>query len=553
MDDFGGTAGTLDVGRGTGRWTGDNGRGEQSKRQKVMQNIDGIWEFAWAEDIPETPRYASFAAVPGCFDAEGLRFNRRGAGWYRRKIIVSGARQRLRIGASGLHTVVFLDGRKLDESYLAWSPLTTEFTTEPGEHELVIRVDNFIQDHPLFMDRYDFYGFGGIYDHVTLEEIMEQEVRTLEVLPLDHTTGEIQLRIETEAPVLKIAFDGGAEQSLENTRELRLKVPDFRVWSPEHPFLHTVRVNERTEEFGIRTIDWSGPRLKINGEEIKLRGVNRHESHPEFGPATPESLIASELLRIKQAGLNFIRGSHYPQREFLFRMCDRLGLMVWEEPLSWGNQSEDLEAPRFLDTLAQQLELTIRTSFNHPSLLIHGFLNECASETEAGVRAVGRMMEICHRLDPTRPATFAGNRPLQDKCLDLVDIVAMNVYPGWYGEDGISDVPAILEEYSRLCPGKVKVISEIGAGAICGFHSEAPSVPWSEEYQAEYIALVIQSVMSNPQWSGFVLWMFCNANTYTDTVHKTGRPRCYNNKGLLDEYRRPKLAWNALRKELKTL
>ena len=512
-----------------------------------MLTLDGIWEFAWTKDVSDVPVYDSFAAVPGCFDAEGLRYNQRGIGWYRREITLSSARYRLKIGSFGLHAAVFLDGRQLNESYLAWSPLVTEFSAEPGEHELVIRADNFIKDHPLFTNRYDFYGFGGIFDHVTLDEVMEQEIRTLEIQPLDHTIGEILLRIETEAPVLKIAFDGGEEETFENTRELRLKVPGFRPWSPEHPFLHTIRVNERTEEFGIRTLDWSGSRLKLNGEEIQLLGVNRHESHPEFGPATPESLIVSDLLRIKQAGLNFIRGSHYPQREFFFRMCDRLGLMVWEEPLSWGNQAEELENPRFLDTLAGQLELTIRNSFNHPSLIIHGFLNECASDTEAGIRAVGRMMDICHRTDPTRPATFASNRPLRDLCFHLPDIIAMNVYPGWYGEEPISDIPAKLDAFSRLCPGKPKVISEIGAAAIYGCHSEPPYVPWSEDFQAEYISCAVRSVMDNPEWSGFMLWMFCNANTYTDTTSKTGRPRGYNNKGLLDEYRRPKAAWRALR------
>ncbi|MBO4630868.1 MAG: beta-glucuronidase, partial [Lentisphaeria bacterium] len=127
-------------------------------------------------------------------------------------------------------------------------------------------------------------------------------------------------------------------------------------------------------------------------------------------------------------------------------MCDRLGLMVWEEPLSWGNTAEELEMPRFLDTLAQQQEQTIRNSFNHPSLIIHGFLNECASDTEPGIQAVKRMAEICHRLDPTRPATFASNRPLRDQCFDFVDIVSMNVYPGWYGEGDISSVPERLED-----------------------------------------------------------------------------------------------------------
>ena len=512
-----------------------------------MLNLDGIWEFAWTESASETPRYDSFAAVPGCFDAAGLRFNRRGIGWYRRRIALDGGRKRLKIASFGLHAKVFLDGEEAAESYLAWSPLTVDFTAGAGEHELVIRTDNFIEGHPLFKDRYDFYGFGGIFDHVTLSEVTPREIRRLEVLPLDHVTGEILLRIETDAPVLTISFDGGPEQHFENARELHLQVPDFKVWSPEHPFLHTVRINERVEEFGIRTLEWSGPRLKLNGKEIELLGVNRHESHPEFGAATPESLIASDLLRIRQAGLNFIRGSHYPQREYFFRMCDRLGLLVWEEPLSWGNTAEELEVPRFMDTLALQLEETIRNSFNHPSLIIHGFLNECASDTDAGIAAVSRLMKICHAIDPTRPATFACNRPLRDRCFELADIAAMNVYPGWYGEDDVSALPARLEEFSRLCPEKPKVISEIGAGAILSCHSEAPYVPWSEEFQAEYTVSVLRSVLENPRWSGVMLWQFCNANTFTGTVFKTGRPRGFNNKGLLDEYRRPKLAWNALK------
>ncbi|MBQ6598808.1 MAG: hypothetical protein IJH79_14760, partial [Lentisphaeria bacterium] len=249
-----------------------------------------------------------------------------------------------------------------------------------------------------------------------------------------------------------------------------------------------------------------------------------------------------ELLRSYGRGILMV--TH--DRDETFRMCDRLGLMVWEEPLAWGNSPEDLGDPRFLDTVAEQLELTIRRSFNHPSLIIHGFLNECASDSDEGVRAISRLMEICHKLDPTRPATFAGNRPLRDRCLDLVDIVAMNVYPGWYGEEEISAVPAKLDEYAKLCPGKVKVISEIGAGAICGCRSEAPYVPWSEDYQAEFISTVIRSVLENPAWSGFMIWMFCNANTYTDTAYRTGRPRSYNNKGLVDEYRRAKTAWRIL-------
>lgn len=517
-----------------------------------MQNLDGLWEFGWTENSAEIPHYDSFASVPGCFDAEGLRFNRRGIGWYRRKITVSNQTQRLKIGSFGLHAKVFLDGEELAESYLAWSPLEIDFVAEAGEHELIIRTDNFVDGHPVFKERYDFYGFGGIFDHVSLNEVSPLAIRRLEILPLNHATGEIQLRIETEAPLLKISFDGGAEQSFRNTRELKLHVPDFRLWSPDHPFLHKIRVNERTEEFGIRTLDWSGPNLKLNGKEIKLLGVNRHESHPEFGAATPDSLIVSDLLRIKEAGLNFIRGSHYPQREFFFKTCDRLGLMVWEEPLAWGNLESDLEDSLLIDTVATQLEQTIRRSFNHPSLVIHGFLNECANDSKPGLKTVERMMEICHRLDPTRPATFASNRPHEDLSLELADIIALNVYPGWYGEDEISDIQARLEEFSHLYPDKPKVISEIGAAAIYGSHSSEPYVPWTEEFQSEYVSQVMHAVLDHREWSGVMLWMFCNVNTYTRGASRVTRPRGYNNKGLLDEYRRPKVAWNTLKKIIRS-
>ena len=316
------------------------------------------------------------------------------------------------------------------------------------------------------------------------------------------------------------------------------------MWSPETPHLHTLKINEKEVEFGIRTLDWKGERLLLNGKEIKLLGVNRHESHPEFGPATPEQLIASDLRLLKNAGCNFIRGSHYPQREFFFKMCDRLGIMVWEEPLAWGNKVSDLTDPVFVDTLEEQLRFTIRNSINHPSLIIHGFLNECVSDTQEAYDVIKRYMAVCHEEDASRPATFATNRPLTDKCFELVDIIAMNVYPAWYSGEYPCDIPGELKKYTADLPEKPLVISEIGAAAIYGDHS---GTPWSEEYQSEYVNTVLESVAADPRFSGVILWLFCNANTYIAPVRARFRPRGFNNKGLLDEYRRPKLAWKNLK------
>ena len=224
-------------------------------------------------------------------------------------------------------------------------------------------------------------------------------------------------------------------------------------------------------------------------------------------------------------------------------MCDRLGIMVWEEPLAWGNKVVDLTDARFVDTLEEQLRLTIRNSINHPSLIIHGFLNECVSDTQEAYNVIKRYMAVCHEEDPTRPASFATNRPARDICHELVDVVSMNVYPGWYGTEKLEEIPEKLDNFAKIVSGKPKFVSEIGAAAICGDHSGAP---WSEDYQAAYIKQVVESIRNNPEWSGVMLWLFCNCNTFTGTDYMVMRPRGFNNKGLLDEYRRPKMAWKIL-------
>ena len=119
----------------------------------------------------------------------------------------------------------------------------------------------------------------------------------------------------------------------------------------------------------------------------------------------------------------------------------------------------------------------------------------------------------------------------------------MNVYPAWYTQEKVDEIPQFLKALTAIAPGKPKVISEIGAAAICGDHSGSP---WSEEYQAEYIRQVVTSVKNDPAWSGVMIWLFCNCNTYTGGKCFPARPRGFNNKGLLDEYRRPKMAWRIL-------
>ena len=240
---------------------------------------------------------------------------------------------------------------------------------------------------------------------------------------------ELQLRIDGEG-LPPLTFSG-------REREYRLERPALRLWSPEEPNLHRLEItmeDDRLEEsFGIRQIEIEGTKLLLNGKALRLIGYNRHESHPAFGAAVPPSLMAADLQMLKEQGANFVRGSHYPQRESFLRRCDRLGILVWEETLGWDVKPPELFARDFLKQQQDQARKLAVAHYNHPCIIIRGFLNETESQLPRVRTIVKKIRDAYREIDTTRPITFASNKYEQDRCMDLVDIVAMNPYPGCYG------------------------------------------------------------------------------------------------------------------------
>lgn len=514
--------------------------------------LDGFWDFGYSATEPE-PATEAVAPVPVCADALLERLGHGGYASFRKRVHIGG-KVRLRVTAGLRHRVCW-DGREVGSSVLAYTREEYDFDAgQEGEHELAIFTENFLEDVPssAFRPFYDFYGYNGIYDRVTIERLLPGMVDCVSVVPLAEPPGSVMLKLHAVSPhpeTLEIAFDGAVPRRFLWSEKLTLAVPDWQFWSPENPHLHQVTVNGRTEEFGIRTLSWQGRRLLLNGSPVKLLGVNRHEAHPEFGPATPESLIWNDLLALKRHGFNFIRGSHYPQREFTLACADRLGLLVWEEALGWGNKEADLTDPLFGARQEEQCRKMVRKSFNHPSVIIWGFLNECESNKESALPLVIRLRDTIHSLDPVRPVTFATCRPQEDKCITSMDIISINTYPDWYDTNtAVSDMGAIgwrFDELVRLFQeDKPLIISEIGCGAMYGDHS---GFRWSEEYQVDYMTTVIREIRDREAYSGVSLWQYCDTRTCQTTHHTIGTPRGFNNKGLVNEYRLPKLAWKALK------
>ena len=304
--------------------------------------------------------------------------------------------------------------------------------------------------------------------------------------------------------------------------------------------------------FGLRTVEAKGHQILLNGKPVKLIGVNRHDVWPDTGAAVPHEILRRDLQMIRNAGMNCIRGSHYPQSEEMLSLADELGLLVWDEILGWENPPESMTSGEFQRRQLDAAKRMVRDSVNHPSVILWGSLNEAYTNFPGAVELIRKLTDLFHREDPTRLTTRAIMFGLADVALDVEDVVSFNSYPAWYiGKEILFDPGIVHKTLDDLVNGlheklpeqdKPILISEIGAAALIGDRSGRR---WSEDYQEQLILCVLEKIRNDPAIAGVFLWQFCNTPVDNNAQQFT-RPRGYNNKGLVDEYRRPKLAWSGL-------
>jgi beta-glucuronidase len=137
-------------------------------------------------------------------------------------------------------------------------------------------------------------------------------------------------------------------------------------------------------------------------------------------------------------------------------------------------------------------------------------------------------------------------------CLDLVDVIAINTYPGWYHRTP-ADIPEVLDGLAQLMAGKgfadkPLMIGEIGAEGLWGWR-DWHARHWTEQYQAQILENALRHLLvDRTRWCGVALWQFCDVRSSEALGRTLGRARGFNNKGLVDEYRRPKLAYDTVKR-----
>jgi beta-glucuronidase len=552
---------------------------------REVVSLNGLWDFAFLGAIdlcafsPENTPANGKMLAPAAFDALPAYAGKRGAAIYRMRFEVPAGRQALlKFGAVSMWTRVYVDGSLLFEHACGYAPFTVEVPPADSEQrELTLLVDNrFDFDRvPMHLNYFDFYQYGGILRDVLLHILPAANlwIDAVHVTPgAGYRSGNCQLAVHLggNIPVaadLKLIIDGNAPFRREvpldgNVARLDIQVPKPGIWSPETPHLHTLRVvlsgedeiDDATVRFGLRRIEARDGALWLNGEKLILKGYNRHEWHPNTGSATSTAQKFADIQLLKDLGCNFVRGSHYPQDQKFLELCDEMGLLVWEENLGWGQSEKTFKSDKFRADHREALRSMIRESWNHPSVIIWGFLNEAWSDQDYVRPVFEETVSTIRAMDPSRLVSYASNCIFKDKQYDLVDLISLNIYPGWYGAEDVEEPLELIRPFMEKCfhhldaegwSHKPVMISETGAEALYGWR-EPHNDFFTEDYQARYLSEACRAALEHPRCSGVALWQFSDIRTYGGG-RALGRPRTYNNKGTLDEYRRPKAAYQAVR------
>lgn len=549
--------------------------------KRPVLDLEGLHDFVFlgavdpAKVKPANIKFNDRITIPMMYDMLPDYAGQRGLAAYRILVdLPMAGTWRLRLGGVHHWCQIFINGKSVATHSGGFTTFDTDLThLLAGPQEIILLVDNRydFQRCPIHHERSDFYHYGGISQGAELHYIAPVAINRVFISTTDHRKGTLQVRVQTRAELadklpLLLTING----RIWHEEEIKLKpglqdhtftldVNELSRWTPETPNLHMLGVelgaDDYQERFGVREIKIKGKDILLNGKPLTLIGFNRHESYPNVGPATSDNIRLFDVQILRKMHCNFVRGAHYPQHPRFLDLCDEMGLLVWSEALGWQNKADVIADPHFQNAMDSHISEMVLGDFNHPSIFCWGLLNESESNVAKSKPGYRRFIRHIKALDPTRPVTYATHVGETDLCLDLVDILALNIYPGWYYKtpDDIRNHNAIEERmyHKNVKPHTRKpvIISEIGGDAITGY-TDWTNQRWSEDYQADLLEAIITRLFLDKRLvCGLAIWQFCDMRTSESTSIIFGKPTGYNRKGVVNEYRLPKRSFHVVAKK----
>ncbi len=426
-----------------------------------------------------------------------------GIGWYRKTFHApaSWKGRRVSIEFDGVYrdATVYLNGHKLGTHPYGYTSFAFDLTPElqdSGANVLAVRVDNLAQPNSRW------YSGSGIYRHVRVVVTDSTHVAHWGVFvstpQATASSANVSVRtqianesardavVTVETTLIDKAGNkaGSAHSRLnivagkEGEVSQKITVTNPSLWSPESPELYravsTIRedgkvIDQLSTPFGIRTLAWSAEKgLLLNGQPIKLHGGSVHHDNGPLGAAAFDRAEERRVELLKAAGMNAVRTAHNPPSPAFLDACDRLGMLVLDEPFDvWGAHKVKYDyASDFNPWWKQDISSMVLRDRNHPSIVIWGIGNEIPElEVDRGATLARELVDQVHALDNTRPLTLAfpgtTTQPTAEAVFSQLDITGYNynILPTYQKDH--QQLPARIMLTTESWPAKVFPLWEV--------------------------------------------------------------------------------------------
>lgn len=556
---------------------------------KIDPNDDGHRQRWFTGDYATAD--ARIVNVPHTWQIEPALADYYGVAWYQRSFNAhaswAGCVVRLQFEAV-FHTATIwvngeLAGKHARKGYTAFAMDITHLIRLKKENSIVVRVNNAFDDHMLPRGHSsDWAPDGGIYRPVQLlitpRTFIEQV--DLEALPdfagdngkltiVAHLRnghskawlGEFRCQVVERASGANLPGCVGAGRvslgpQTMLTHRLEVNIANPKLWHFDAPHLYRLDCwltgadgnHHVTELFGVRRLEVKNGMLHLNGEQVRLMGVERMPgSNPELGMAESEDWVQRNHEDLKNLNCVFTR-THWPQDRRVLDFCDHHGILMQCEVPAWGsgtfkNMGTEPDADIMQNGLEQLQEMIARDR-NHPSVVAWGLCNEIAGRDPADYHFAKRMLYEAKRLDPNRLVSYASNTLFNTPQRDvagLMDIIETNEYFGSWQSGSTLELDQHLEQLHVLFPDKPIVISEYGYCAC------TPDRPEGDEHRIKILESHNVVIRSKSFVGGSIFFCY---NDYRTHVGDRGagalRQRVH---GVVDVYGAKKPSYEVLRRE----
>ncbi|MBN1609062.1 MAG: hypothetical protein JW940_20710 [Polyangiaceae bacterium] len=578
----GGSGGAAATGGQTGSG-GSAGEPEQPDAVRLVQNFNPSWKFKRADvSGAEATGFddASWddVGLPHSFDLPYFMSPKFyvGYGWYRKHFTVpsswSGKSVSLEFQAAFDQAQIYVNGTKVGEHIGGYNGFSIDISSaiETGDNVVAVRLNNnWNAQLPPITGDHTFQG--GLYRDVNVvvtdplrvawygtwvttptlatnsgsssTVVIKTEVQNSRAAAVTATlktdivdsSGKVVTTVSSEQQIA-----AGATVTFNQTTPA---ISSPSLWHPDHPTMYkalsylsddTGVVDAFATPFGFRWFSWSATEgFSLNGSHYWIQGGNVHQDHAGWGIGVTDAALYRDVQMVKDAGMNFIRGSHYPKAPAFADACDELGLLFWSENCFWGGfgggpggwsysgayPSTSADFDKFDANVLASLTEMIRIHRNHPSIIAWSMGNEDffnGGPADRVIDLLKKSVALTHELDPEptgRPAAIGGAQSRLG-----------NTEPGTLGDvagyngDGVG--------YDN--PGIPNMVSEYGSTV---------NVVRPGSYDPGWGNLTVSNGMpAQPAWrSGAAKWCIFDYGSQMGTT--------YIHTGIVDYFRIPKRSY----------